>query len=182
MKMWWSVAIGAAALASVSHATPLNNEVLLKDGDGKVLAVAVLCNECQTNPTDSSKTCHSGAVDGYLDGKPCGSCLLESNWGVLIRYPRDLSVIGRLVKDNGEPAKKHYVKMFLPNGWSVRTQTREDGHFRMNMGATAEREKGDPLVIDIGEWSDSEHSGENQFSIYLMPASYNPCPKAEAAK
>jgi hypothetical protein len=180
MKMWWSVAIGAALLASASHAAPLNNEIVLKDGDDRVLAVAVLCNECQT--TSADKSCHEGAIDGYLNGKPCGSCLLESNWGVLIRYPRDLSVVGRLMKDDGQPAKKHYVKMFLPNGWSVRTQTREDGNFRMNMGATAEREKGDPLVIDIGERVDRVHSGEDQFSIYLMPAAYNPCAESGSAK
>lgn len=179
MKTWWILALGAAAIASAAQATPV--EVPLKDENGKVLAVAVVCSECKAGEQDSKK-CYDGATKGWLGDKPCGDCLLESNWGVLIRYPRDLSVIGRLVKEDGQPASKHYIKMFLPNGWSVRSQTKEDGTFRMKMGATAEREKGDALVLDVGDRLDKSRTGNEQFSFYLMPDAYNSCAVPESPK
>ena len=179
MKTWWILALSAVAITSAAHAAPV--EVSLKDENGKVLAVAVVCGECKAGE-QGSKKCYDGATKGWLGDKPCGDCLLESNWGVLIRYPRDLAVIGRLVKEDGQPAAKHYVKMFLPNGWSVRSQTKEDGTFRMKMGATAERVKGETLILDVGDRVDKLRSGTEQFSFYLMPDAYNSCSAPESPK
>lgn len=177
MKALWMIALVVAAAPARALAAPV--EVPLKDDNGKVLAVAVVCNECRGAERQQSKKCCDGTKDGWLGDRRCGDCLLESNWGVLIRYPRDLSVVGRLVKEDGQAAAGHYVKMFLPNGWSVRTQTRDDGTFRMNLGATMEREKGAPLVLDIGERVDRPQNNNEQFFFYLMPDAYNPCASLE---
>jgi hypothetical protein len=179
MKTWWIVALGAVAIAPAALAA---DSVALKDENGKVLAVAVVCNECKAGDKQDGKKCYDGATEGWLEDQRCGDCLLESNWGVLIRYPRDLWVTGRLLKDDGQPAAKHYLKMFLPNGWSVRTQTKDDGTFRMKLGATIEREKGETLVINIGDRVDRLRSGNEQFSLYLMPDAYNQCAAAESSK
>jgi hypothetical protein len=171
MKMWW-VTVLSLTLCSVAHAGELGSRIDLKDSKGKTIATGVLCSSCK----EPGKDCYEGAVDGWLDGKPCGSCLLQSNWGVLIRHQRDLSIVGRLMLKDGKPAKKHYVKLFLANGWGGRTQTSAEGNFRLRMGATADREKGDPFVLDLGERIDIKHQGKSQFTLYLLPDAFTPCP------
>jgi hypothetical protein len=174
MKTWWIIAL-SVTVASAAHAAGLGSRIELKDAEGKTVAQGVLCSSCKT----PGEKCREGVVDGWLDGKPCGSCLMQTNWGVIIRHSRDLSIIGRLMLEDGKPAKKHYVKLFLPNGWGGRTQTGSEGHFRLRMGATADREKGDPLVLDLGERVDWLHHGKDQFTLYLLPDAFNPCPETD---
>ena len=173
IKTWWIVALGLS-VASIAQAASNGVVVPLKDGDGKVLAQMVLCGSCE-NSNESGKTCYNGAPEGWLDGKPCGQCLLKNNWGVMIRHSRDLSLIGRLIRPDGTPGRKHYVKLFMPNGWGGRTQTNTEGHFRLLLGATAERQKGAPIVVDLGERTDVKHPGGEEFSIYLMPDAFVAC-------
>lgn len=173
MQTWWMIVLGLMVASTAQAATA--DHVPLKDANGKTLGVFVLCNECQTPGQPGDKKCYQGAVDGWLDGKQCGSCLVKSNWGVVVRYPRDLLITGKLLRDDGTPAKKHYVKLFTSNGWGARTQTNEDGSFKIRLGATAEREKGAPLTVDIGERIDRTHGGDDQFSFYLMPEVFAPC-------
>lgn len=178
MKMWWIVALGLT-VASVADAGQLGSRFDLKNAEGDVLGQLLLCSTCKTAADQGDKSCIEGAENGWLDGQACGSCLLKSNWGVMVRHARDLLITGKLVLADGRPAKKHYVKLFLPNGWGARTQADDNGRFRLRMGATAEREKGDPLTIDLGERVDVPHEGENQFSLYLMPDSFAACVDAK---
>jgi hypothetical protein len=179
MKLWWIVALGVG-LAAVAHAAPQGTRIEIKNAEGEPLGQLLLCSTCETVGEDAGKKCHEGAENGWLDAKACGSCLLKSNWGVMVRHKRDLVITGRLVLDDGTPAKKHYVKLFLPNGWGHRTQAGDDGKFLLRMGATAERVKGAPLTIDLGDRVDVTHEGNNQFSIFLMPDAFVAC--ADGAK
>lgn len=173
MTMRWMVAL-SLMMASAAHAGPQGSKIEVKDADGEIVGHMLLCSTCEKAGAD--KECREGAEDGWLDGKPCGSCLIKSNWGVLIRHKRDMVISGRLLLDDGRPAKKHYVKMFLPNGWGARTQADVDGTFLLRMGATAERdEEGKPLTVELGDRVDVTHEGNNQFSIFLMPDAYAPC-------
>lgn len=174
MKKWWIAVLGLI-VASVTQAAAQGTRLDVKDAEGKTLGHVVLCSSCKTADGGGGEKCHEGAEHGWLDGKPCGACLLQSNWGVMIRHPRDLVVTGRLVLADGTPATKHYAKMFLPNGWGARTQANEDGAFRLRMGATEKRETGDPLAIDLGDRVDVTHEGNEQFSIFLLPDAFAPC-------
>jgi hypothetical protein len=172
MQIWRVIVLG---LMIASTAQAAEDRVPLKDENGKTLGVFLFCNECEKPAAEPGKRCLQGAVDGWLDGKPCGSCLVKSNWGVLVRYPRDLVVNGKLVREDGTPAKNHYVKLFTSNGWGARTQANPDGSFKMRLGATAERDKGKAIEIDIGERVDRSHDGKDQFSFYLMPEVFVDC-------
>ena len=47
--------------------------------------------------------------------------------------------MGHLKDENGQPLKGNFVRLYLPNTWTVRTRTDDDGLFRLLLGATAER-------------------------------------------
>ena len=176
MQKWWMVVLGLLVATAAQAAS--EDRLPLKDAKGKTLGTFLFCNECEKPGAEAGKTCYQGAVDGWLDGKKCGSCLVKSNFGVLVRYSRDLIITGKLKKEDGKPAANHYVKMFTSNGWGARTQANADGSFKLRLGATAEREKGDdPIEIDIGERLDRRHSGskDDQFSFYLLPEIYTAC-------
>lgn len=174
MQKRWILALGLLVATTAQAAS--SDRLPLKDANGKTLGTFLFCNECEKPGAAAGKTCLQGAVDGWLDGKKCGSCLVKSNFGVLVRYPRDLIITGKLKKEDGKPAANHYVKMFTSNGWGARTQANADGSFKLRLGATTEREKGDPITIDIGERLDRPHKGEgDQFSFYLLPEVYTAC-------
>lgn len=105
--------------------------------------------------------------------------MLDSNYGVMLRHPYDLHVTGKLVDDAGGAVPDRFVKLFLPNGWTVRSKTSDQGAFRLMLGATAERKSRQALVTDLGNLVDSRKGKDLQFAIYLLPPAYKPC--AEAA-
>ena len=111
----------------------------------------------------------------------CGSCLLKSNWGTTIKYTQDLHFIGKLVDESGAPVKNRFVKMFLPNGWKVRTRSSDSGNFRMMLGATDERTSHEPLLIDLGTHVDSEKANDLHYAFYLLQKDYKPCAKPETS-
>jgi len=169
MQRCWMVML-LGLLATAAHAKSLPDQETVKDPDGNTLAVLLLCNDCQSA---SGKTCYTGAESGFLGGKPCGQCLIESNFGTVIKYPYDLHVIGTLTDPEGKPVKDRFVKLFLPNGWGVRSRTTDQGTFRLMLGATAERKSKEPLVIDIGARVDAKKG--DLYAMFLLPESYKPC-------
>ncbi|MDX2165494.1 MAG: hypothetical protein SF182_00455 [Deltaproteobacteria bacterium] len=165
-------------LASVLPAAA-ENKVVVKDPDGQVLAVILDCNSCP-NPA-KGKACESGAENGYLDGKPCGKCLLDANFPTRISYPYDLQFIGYLKDETGQPLKNKFVRLYLPNTWTVRTRTGDDGMFRLLLGATAER-KGKAQVIKIGDHVMPKDSKSGEYALFMLPENYKPCSDKPAEK
>lgn len=155
---------------------------LVKDPDGKTLAVIVDCNTCQ-NPAKGAK-CETGAENGYVDGKPCGKCLLDANYPTRIPYAYDLQFMGYLKDEHGQPLKGKFVRLYLPNTWTVRTRTGDDGLFRLLLGATIER-KGKAQVIKLGDRVMAKDSKAPEYALFMLPENFKPCaatPKAEPAK
>jgi len=172
MKRWWmAAAVVFAMLAGRVEAF----EHVFKDPDGgETLAVIIGCNDCKSGQGEG---CDDGTEAGWRDGKPCGKCLIESNYGTTVRYPYDLHVVGILTDAGGKPVKDRFVKLFLPNGWGVRTRTMENGSFRMTLGATVERKRKEPVIIDIGTHVDSTKGDDDaHFAMYMLPESHKPCP------
>ena len=176
-SIWLGVLLGL--VAEVAAAPPQRTEFDVADPEGNVVAQVVLCNDCKDPARPGGATCADGAAEGWRGGSPCGSCLLRSNWGVLLEYAYDLHVAGILVGADGKPVVERYVKMFLPNGWSIRTRTLDDGSFRLMLGATLDRKSRTPMVVDIGERVDQSGSQDPHFAIYLLPKGYKPCTSAE---
>ncbi len=161
------------------RAAQLPDQVPIKDPDGDAtLAIITLCNDCKAG---DGKGCYTGAEDGWLEGAPCGKCLIESNFRKLLRYPYDLQITGTLVDPQGQPVKDRFVQVFLPNGWTVKGRTSELGTFRLLLGATSDRKGKDPVKTDIGTRVDTKKGDDPYYALFLLPETYNPCP-AEAAK
>lgn len=171
MMRWW-MAVAMMVVVAVTRVQAF--EHVFKDPDGgSTLAKILACNDCKAG---SGKACDDGAEVGWLEGKPCGKCLLDSNYGAVARYPYDLQVTGKLTNAAGEPIKDRFVKLFMPNGWGVRTRTTEAGTFRMTMGATVERKKSEAVIIDIGTHVDSvKGDADAQFSLFMLPEEYKSC-------
>jgi hypothetical protein len=166
--------IGALVLLASTWALPAHAAAtLVKDPDGNTLAVVVDCNTC-ADPA-KGKTCESGAETGFLDGKPCGKCLLDANFPVRIPYAYDLQFLGYLKDENGQPLKGRFVRLYLPNTWTVRTRTLDDGMFRLLLGATTER-KGKGLVIQLGNRTMRKDSKAPEYALFMLPPDYKPCP------
>jgi len=155
------------------------NELEIKGKGGEGLAKAVICSDCQS--AASKDTCHSGGDTGWINGTPCGKCLLDVNGPAMLRYPYDLHFIGTLVDSAGKPVTNRFVKVFLPNGWGVRTKTSDKGTFRVMLGATMERKGTEPVITDLGQRVDVQKGDAAQYSIYVLPTKYSTC-SAEAAK
>lgn len=169
--------MGMLVLAVFVGAGVAAAEDAVKDPDGKTLAVVLDCNSCQDPKT--GKNCESGVEKGFYAGKPCGKCLLDANYPTRIIYPYDLQFIGYLKDEKGQPMKGKFVRLYLPNTWTVRTRTMDDGMFRLLLGATAER-KGKGLVIRLGDHTMRSDSKASEYALYMMPDNYKPC--AAAAK
>jgi hypothetical protein len=167
MRMVWllalSVLVPQVALAG-------QNEV--KDKDGTTWAVILDCSSCKSG---NGSECVTGVEKGFHDKAKCGACLLESNFGTRIGYPYDLHVVGKLKDEKGEPLKNKFVKLFLPNTWTVRTRTSEDGTFRLLLGATLERKGDKPLLVDIGEHTMRSNSTAENYALFMMEPKYKPC-------
>lgn len=173
MKLWWVAGLCLGLTLSAAEAQPLRNEVEIRDADGKLYAIAVICSDCKE---DGKASCAPGALDGWVDGKPCGSCLVKSNAQTLIKYPYDLHFTGKLVDKDGNPVTNRFVKMLLPNGWGVRSKSSATGTFRLMLGATEDRKGTKPIVTSLGDRLDlTSGKDDEQFTIYLMPPDYTPC-------
>lgn len=145
---------------------------LVKSPDGKVLAIVLDCNTCQ-DPT-KGKNCESGTDTGFNDGKPCGKCLLDANFPTRIPYGYDLQFIGYLKDETGQPLKGKFIRLFLPNTWTVRTRTLDDGMFRLLLGATAERQ-GKGLVINLGDRTMRKDSKAPEYALFMLPPDFKHC-------
>lgn len=155
---------------------------LVKDPDGNTLAVVLDCNSCK-DPSAKGAKCETGAENGFLDGKPCGKCLLDANYPTRIPYAYDLQFMGYLKDENGQPLKGKFVRLYLPNTWTVRTRTTDDGLFRLLLGATVER-KGKALVIKLGDRIARKDSKSTEYALFMLPEHYKPCgsPQGEPPK
>jgi len=176
---WMGVSMrlmAALVLSILTAALPAHGSSMpVKDPDGKTLAVVVDCNTCQ-DPA-KGKDCESGTDAGFDSGKPCGKCLLDANFPTRIPYAYDLQFIGHLKDESGQPLKGKFVRLFLPNTWTVRTRSLDDGLFRLLLGATTER-KGKGLVIDLGDRTMRKDSKVSEYALYMLPPDYKPCAPA----
>lgn len=182
MRKSWFVGLVTFVVAGAAYALPQRTEIDVTDVDGAKIGKVVLCSDCKDAAKVDTPECPSGAAEGWRDGAPCGSCLLQANWGKTIEYSRDLQVSGTLVGADGEPIAERYVKMFLPNGWSIRTRTAADGTFRLLLGATKERTGTEPIKVDIGQRTDTVKGDDPNYTIYLVPTDYKPCADAAPMK
>lgn len=174
--------MGVLVLMFVSAVAPASASTdPVKDPDGKTLAVVVDCNSCQ-NPGAKGAKCETGAENGFNDGKPCGKCLLEANYPTRIPYAYDLQFTGQLKDESGQPLKGKFVRLYLPNTWTVRTRTTDDGSFRLLLGATIER-KGKAQIINLGDRVLPKDSKSTEYALFMLPENYKPCgssaPKSE---
>ena len=162
-----AIVVLAAAVSARAASTPV------KDPDGKTLAVVLDCSTCQD--PGKGKNCETGVDNGFESGKPCGKCLLDANFPTRIPYAYDLQFMGHLKDENGQPLKARFVRLYLPNTWTVRTRTLDDGTFRLLLGATVER-KGKGLAIDLGDRVMRKDSKSTEYALYMLPPDYKPCP------
>ncbi len=149
---------------------------VLKDPEGKTIAVLLDCTDCN-DPKPGAK-CAAGVERGFHNGAPCGQCLLDANFGTRLAYAYDLLIVGTLKDANGEPLKGKFVKLFLPNTWTVRTRTSDQGMFRLLLGATVER-KGQQVKLDLGTRTMRRDSKAEFYALYMLPDSYKPCGAAK---
>jgi hypothetical protein len=176
----WLLMVGALGLmvaGPVVRAENMPDVQPIKDPDGTTLAVLVQCNSC-SSASGSSKKCQTGAEEGYLDGQPCGKCMITENYGARFAYPYDLHFKGKLVDVQGQPIKNRFVKVFLANGWSIRTRTSDEGMYRVMLGATADRKGTTPLVVDLGTRVDAPQQNKEFYAMFLLPDGYKACPAA----
>lgn len=166
--------MGTLALLFIASAVPAaaTDKFEVKDPDGQVLAVILDCNSCP-NPA-KGKNCESGAENGFSGGKPCGKCLLDANFPTRISYAYDLQFIGYLKDETGQPLKNKFVRLYLPNTWTVRTRTGDDGMFRLLLGATAER-KGKGITIKLGDRVMRSDTKASEYAMFMLPENYKPC-------
>lgn len=177
MQTWVKAALGVVMAVSAAAAEGAPNVQLVRDPDGQTLAVLVECNSCQSTGK-ASKKCRTGVEEGYLDGQPCGKCMISENYGARLPFPYDLHLMGRLTDAKGDPIKNRFVKVYMANGWNVRTRTSETGAYLVMMGATVERKGGTPVVIELGTRVDSPKDNKDAYAMFFLPESYKQCPAA----
>lgn len=182
MQKWLLMAVlGLMMVTPVAHAENTPNVQPVKSPDGATLGLLVQCNSC-TSATGDSKKCHNGVEEGYLAAQPCGKCMITENYGATLSYPYDLHFIGKLVDARGQPIKDRFVKVFLANGWNIRSRTGQDGGYRLMLGATAERKSTTPLVIDLGTRADSPKDNKDYYAMFLLPEGYKACSAADKSQ
>jgi hypothetical protein len=171
--MWM---MGLLVLALALPQTAAAAVDVLKDPEGKTIALVLDCNSCKGNPKGDG--CSAGMEEGFHDGVPCGQCLMKSNHPTRIPYAHDLMILGTLKDEHGQPLGGQFVKLFLPNTWTVRTRTANDGLFRLVLGATVER-KGKPIVLELGTRTMRKDSKADHYALFMVPENYKPCETAE---
>ncbi len=166
--------IGMLLMLAVAFPAEAARDVI-KDPDGKTLALLFDCNSCEK--VKRGAECRSGVSAGFHDGEACGQCLMQSNFGTRIPYAYDIQIYGKLKDEEGKPLVGEFVRLFLPNTWTVRTRTTADGLFRLLLGATIERQ-GRAVVLDLGDRTGSKGS-EGEYALYMVPEDYKRCEKEE---
>jgi len=176
MQKWLLMVVVLVLVAATPFAQAENAPDVqpVKSPDGTTLGVLVQCNSC-ASATGDSKKCRTGVEEGYLDAQPCGKCMITENYGAAFVYPYDLHFIGKLVDAQGQPVKDRFVKVFMANGWNIRSRTGEDGGFRLMLGATAERKSATPLVVNLGTRADSPKENKDYYAMFLLPEGYKAC-------
>jgi hypothetical protein len=145
---------------------------LVKDPQGKTLAILLDCNSCKDG---KGKNCRMGAESGFHEGQACGQCLLDANFGARIGYPYDVHIYGKLQDPAGKPLPGKFVSVSLPNTWRIRTRTLADGRFRVMLGATMPKQTDKKLLaVDLGVRTLSDTKAE-QYTIYMLQEGYKPC-------
>ncbi len=180
MELWRVLGLSIVTTVAGLPALAAAGTQPIKDQSGKTLAVVVACDSCQSSEA-SKKQCHTGVEHGWLNGAPCGKCMLDENAGQPLGYPYDLHLTGKLVDADGSPLKQRFVKLYLSNGWTVRTRTGDDGVYRLMLGATQDRKGKKPLVVDLGSQVDVGGKAAADYALYFLPEAYKPCPP-DAAK
>lgn len=143
------------------------------DPKGNTIGLILDCNSCK-NP-EEGENCAGGVQDGFHEGKPCGQCLLSANYGTRMLYAYDLYFSGALQQPDGSPLADEFVRLFLPNTWTVRTRTDEKGAYRLVLGATQER-AGSQVEIDLGSRKRRKTEGAPDYALYMLPENYKECP------
>jgi hypothetical protein len=170
------ITMAALLVAASASAVTITDAQRLKDTDGKTLALLLVCNACKAPAAESSAKCPPGVPKGYFGGQPCGDCLMKSNWGKRIGYPYDVFITGTINGPDGKPLDSQFVRLLLPNGWSVMSRTTKEGKFRLALGATEERRSKTPLTKDLGTFTFEHTTGkDNAFAIFMLPEKFKPC-------
>jgi hypothetical protein len=173
------VGLLVAALLLVAATPALGARDTLKDADGKTLAVVLDCNSCKAG----GEKCFGGVEDGFHEGSRCGQCLIKANFGKGILLPSDVMILGKLKDENGNPVTGKFVRVFLPNTWSVRTRTTEKGTFILRLGPSGRRQSKKPLSLDLGERRMSKDNKAGTYGLFMLPEDYKPCAaEAESSK
>jgi hypothetical protein len=168
---------GALLLAAATPA--LGARDALKDASGKTLAFIVDCNSCK----GSGEKCVGGLEEGFHDGSRCGQCLLKANYGKGIPLPSDVMILGTLKDEDGKPVTGKFVRLLLPNTWSVRTRTTDTGSFILRLGPSGRRENKKALSLNLGERRMSKESKTGTYALFMLPEDYKPCAvEAESSK
>ena len=159
-------------LVCLVPATARAAQDLIKDSQGKTLAILFDCNSCKDG---KGKNCRMGAESGFNEGEACGQCMLDANFGSRIGYPYDLHIYGKLQDAAGKPLPGKFVSVSLPNTWRIRTRTLADGRFRVMLGATMPKQTDKKLLaVDLGVRTLSDPKAE-QYSLYMLQEGYKPC-------
>jgi hypothetical protein len=175
--MWFGRLNGLLALvlfATPAVAITIRDTQRIKDPDGKTLAVVLKCNQCRTKAEKGP--CLDGADDGYLDGDPCGECLINANFNARVLYPYDITITGTLLDGEGKPLENQFVRVKQPNGWSTTSRAQKDGKFRLLLGATQPRKGKTPVALDVGVLTYKKAEGKSgAFNLFLLPENFQPC-------
>lgn len=142
--------------------------------NGKNIGLILDCNSCKS--PEEGADCQSGVQEGFHAGKRCGDCLMTANYGTRLLYPYDLYFSGILQQPGGEPLADEFVRLYLPNTWTVRTRTTDKGFFRLVLGATQERE-GSQVEVDLGTKTRKKVADAADYALYMVPKDYKPCPE-----
>ncbi len=164
--------LAISAILAVSCTVVAAAEQKIVDSKGKTIGVILDCNSCE-DPS-SGESCASGVQEGFHDGQPCGKCLLTANFGTKILYPYDLHMTGTLQQPDGKPLGDEFIRLFLPNTWTVRTRSMENGFYRLVLGATQDRQ-GETLKIDLGTRSRAKVEEVSDYALFMLPENYTPC-------
>lgn len=167
------------ALLPAVASSALGARDALKGPDGKTLAVVLDCNSCKAG----GDKCFGGLEDGFHEGSRCGQCLIKANYGKGIPLASDVIILGKLKDEDGNPVTGKFVRLFLPNTWSVRTRTSDKGTFILRLGPSGRRQSKKPLSLDLGERRIGKDSKAGTYVLFMLPEDYKPCaPEAESSK
>ncbi len=140
--------------------------------NGSTIGILLDCSSCK-DPAKGEK-CQTGVQKGFHAGKACGECLMRSNYGAKLLYSRDLYLTGTINQPDGKPLVNEFVRLYLPNTWTVRTRTTEEGIFRLVLGATEGRD-GKPLSFEIGPRTRAKVPSAPDYALFMVPENYKPC-------